>query len=103
MCRPDHRRLLLPLSLLQSRLSQVREEAARLWMEVMEERALALVLREEERERPMQALRDKLRWLMERAHRRVAARKERERALVLSLVVEMVSAMPRWRERILLR
>ena len=76
-------------------------------MEVMEERALALLLREEERERPMQALRVKLRWLMERARRRVAARKEREMALVLSLVlslvVEMVSAMPRWRERTLLR
>ena len=53
--------------------------------------------------------------LMERAHRRVAARKEREMApvlspvlrlvlsLVLSLVAEMESAMPRWRERILLR
>ena len=53
MCHPDHRRLLLPLSLLQSRLSQAREEAARLWMEVMEERALELLLREEERERPM--------------------------------------------------
>ena len=72
-------------------------------MEVMEERALELVLREEERERPMQALRDKLRWLMERAHRRVVARKERERALVLSLVVEMVSGRLRWRERTLLR
>ena len=70
---------------------------------VLEERALALVLREEERERPMQALSVELRWLMERAHRRVAARKEREMALVLSLVAEMVSAMPRWRERILLR
>ena len=103
MCRPDHRRLLLPLSLLQSRLSQVREEADRLWMEVLEERALELLLREEERERPMQALRVKWRWLMERAHRRVAARKEREMALVLSPVVEMVSAMPRWRERTLLR
>ena len=44
-----------------------------------------------------------MRWLMERAHRRVAARKEREMALVLSPVVEMVSAMPRWRERTLLR
>ena len=44
-----------------------------------------------------------MRWLMERAHRRVAARKEREMALVLSLVVVMVSARPRWRERILLR
>ena len=48
-----------------------------------------------------------MRWLMERAHRRVAARKEREMAPVLSpvlsLVAEMVSAMPRWRERILLR
>ena len=76
-------------------------------MEVMEERALELVLREEERERPMQALRDKLRWLMERAHRRVAARKEREMAPVLSpvlsLVVEMVSGRLRWRERTLLR
>ena len=90
---------------------QGREEEDLLWMEVMEERALELLLREEERERPMQALKDKLRWLMERAHRRVAARKEREMALVLSpvlspvlsLVAEMVSAMPRWRERILLR
>ena len=48
-----------------------------------------------------------MRWLMERAHRRVAAQKEREMAPVLSpvlsLVAEMVSAMPRWRERILLR
>ena len=52
-----------------------------------------------------------MRWLMERAHRRVVARKERGMALVLSpvlspvlsLVAEMVSAMPRWRERILLR
>ena len=74
---------------------------------VLEERALALVLREEERERPMQALRVELRWLMERAHRRVAARKEREMALVLSLVlslvVVMVSARPRWREQTLLR
>ena len=74
---------------------------------VLEERALALVLREEERERPMQALRVELRWLMERAHRRVVARKERGMALVLSpvlsLVVVMVSARPRWRERILLR
>ena len=76
-------------------------------MEVMEERALELVLREEERERPMQALRDKLRWLMERAHRRVVARKERGMALVLSpvlsLVVVMVSGRLRWRERTLLR
>ena len=76
-------------------------------MVVLEERALALVLREEERERPMQALRVELRWLMERAHRRVAAQKEREMAPVLSpvlsLVAEMVSAMPRWREQILLR
>ena len=53
MCRPDHRPLRLPLSLLLSRQIQVREEAARLWMEVMEERALELLLREEERERPM--------------------------------------------------
>ena len=44
-----------------------------------------------------------MRWLMERAHRRVAARKEREMALVLSLVVEMVSGRLRWRERTLLR
>ena len=44
-----------------------------------------------------------MRWLMERAHRRVAARKERERVLVLSLVVEMVSGRLRWRERTLLR
>ena len=70
-------------------------------MVVLEERAL--VLREEERERPMQALRVKLRQLMERASRRLAAGKEREMALVLSLVAEMVSAMPRWREGTLLR
>ena len=44
-----------------------------------------------------------MRQLMERASRRLAAGKEREMALVLSLVAEMVSAMPRWRERILLR
>ena len=48
-----------------------------------------------------------MRWLMEMAHRRVAARKEREMAPVLSpvlsLVVEMVSGRLRWRERTLLR
>ena len=44
-----------------------------------------------------------MRWLMERAHRRVVARKERGMALVLSLVVVMVSARPRWREQTLLR
>ena len=33
----------------------------------------------------------------------MAARKEREMALVLSLVVEMVSGRLRWRERTLLR
>ena len=48
-----------------------------------------------------------MRWLMERAHRRVVARKERGMALVLSpvlsLVVVMVSGRLRWRERTLLR
>ena len=43
-----------------------------------------------------------MRQLMERARLRAAARKERVMALVLSLVAEMVMAMPRWRERILL-
>ena len=44
-----------------------------------------------------------MRQLMQRARLRVEARKERVMALVLSLVAEMVSAMPRWREGTLLR
>ena len=44
-----------------------------------------------------------MRQLMQRARLRVEPRQERVMALVLSLVVEMVSAMPRWRERTLLR
>ena len=100
MFRQVHRHLPLHLSQPPEHQIQGRKEVVQL---VLEERALALVLREEERERPMQALSVELRWLMERAHRRVAARKEREMALVLSLVVEMVSGRLRWRERILLR
>ena len=44
-----------------------------------------------------------MRQMMQRARLRVEAWKEMVIALVLSLVAEMVSAMPRWRERILLR
>ena len=40
---------------------------------------------------------------MERARRRVAARKETVMALAVIQRVEMVSPMPRWRERTLLR
>lgn len=44
-----------------------------------------------------------MRQLMQRARLRVEPRKERVMALVLSLVAVMVSAMPRWRKRILRR
>ena len=43
-----------------------------------------------------------MRQLMQRARLRVEALKGRVMALVPSLVAEMVMAMPRWRERILL-
>ena len=73
----------------------------RLVMLVLEE--MPLMLRAVERELQILALRVKWRELMELACRRVAARKETVMALAVILWVAMVSPMPRWGERTLLR
>ena len=103
MFRQDHRRLaLLPCQHPELLTPGRSKEEARLGMVVMEE--MLRLVRGEERERPMWALRVKGSELMEgRGHQRVAAQKEKGSALAVIPVVVMPRERLSLRDRILLR
>ena len=103
MFRQDHRRLALLLCQHPELLTPGRsKEEALLGMVVMEE--MLLLVRGEERERPIWALRVKGSEQMERgARQRVAAQKEKGRALAVIPVVMIPRERLSLRDRILLR
>ena len=103
MFRQDHRRLALLLCQHPELLTPGRsKEEALLGMVVMEE--MLLLVRGEERERPIWALRVKGSEQMERgARQRVAAQKEKGRALAVIPVVVIPRERLSLRDRILLR